>query len=80
MTIVLLGLAFISYVGARWYLSQPLTDANGNQQKMPMENYFTIDEITESEGCTDGQCSQQQTAPAAAGQPEQQQEAMPGAM
>ena len=80
LTIVCLGAAFVSYVGARWYLSQPLTDANGNQQKDANGKLLTtIDEITESEGCADGQCNQQQAAPAAAGQPGQQQ-AMPGAM
>ena len=79
MTIVLLGLAFVSYIGARWYLSQPLTDANGNPQRDPNGKIIdTVSEITESEGCTDGQCNQQQAAPVA-GQAGQQQ-AMSGAM
>jgi len=71
MTIVLLGLAFVSYVGTRWYLSQPLTNANGNQLKDSNGILLTtVDEITDTEGCDNGECNKQ--AAPAAGQPGQQ--------
>lgn len=79
LTIFCLGLAVGSYIISRWYLSQPLTDANGNPQRDANGKLrTTIDDIIESEGCTDGQCNQQQPAPVV-GQARQQQ-AIPGAM